>query len=77
MNSNATLLALVALDLARERSLEAERDRLAHMLPQRPGVVRRTAARIATALSVAAAGLARRLDGDALDGELRSGDSLA
>jgi hypothetical protein len=77
MNNNSAFLALVALDLARERSLEAERDRLVHSLPHRPGLARRGAARIAAALSLAAAGLARRLDDRAFDGELRSGGSLA
>ena len=77
MNSNATYMALLALDLARERALEAERYRLAHAAPHRPGIARRTAARVAAAFSVGAAGLARRLDEKAVDGKLRSGSSLA
>jgi hypothetical protein len=61
-------LALIALDLARERTLEADNDRLARLAAgDQPGIVRRALARFAAALSVGAAGVARRLDEDALD----------
>ena len=61
-------LALIALDLARERAYEADQDRLARLATgDQPGVVRRALARLAAALSVGAAGVARRLDEDALD----------
>jgi hypothetical protein len=61
-------LALIALDLARERTLEADNDRLARLAAgDQPGIVRRALARFAAALSVGAAGVARRLDEDVLD----------
>jgi hypothetical protein len=56
-------LALFALDVARERAREADLDRLAHLATAyNPGLARRTLARAAAALSVGAAGVARRLD---------------
>ena len=61
-------LTFVALDVARERSLEADRYRLARLATAgRPGVARRALARVAASLSVGAAGVARRLDEHALD----------
>jgi hypothetical protein len=61
-------LALIALDIARERTLEADQNRLAHLATgDQPGIARRALARVAAALSVGAAGVARRLDEDALD----------
>ena len=56
-------LALFALDVARERAREADLDRLARLATaDNPGLTRRALARAAAALSVGAAGVARRLD---------------
>ena len=61
-------LALIALDIARERTLEADRHRLARLAAgDSPGFARRAVARAAAALSIGAAGVARRLDENALD----------
>jgi hypothetical protein len=61
-------LTLIALDVARERTLEADRHRLARLATAgRPGFTRRAIARVAAAFSVGAAGVARRLDEHALD----------
>jgi hypothetical protein len=61
-------LALIALDVARERTREADLDRLAHLANgDRPGLTRRALARAATALSVGAASVARRLDERSFD----------
>jgi hypothetical protein len=61
-------LALVALDIARQRTLEADQNRLARLANgDAPGMARRTLARMAAALSVGAAAAARRLDENALD----------
>jgi hypothetical protein len=61
-------LAFMAFDLARERSLEADQNRLAHLANlDKPGFVRRVLARLAAALSSGAAGVARRLDEHAID----------
>jgi hypothetical protein len=57
---------MLALDIARERSLEAERHWLATAVsggaPRRPSRVRRLAAGLLVAISRSAAGAARRLD---------------
>jgi hypothetical protein len=61
-------LALIALDIARDRALEADRERLARLATgDAPGFTRRALARVAAALSVGAAGVARRLDESAID----------
>jgi hypothetical protein len=67
------LLAMIALDIARERTLEADRYRLARSVQSdSPGALRRGLARVAASVSSAAASVARRLDEDVLDGELPS-----
>jgi hypothetical protein len=67
--------AYLALDLARERTLEAEaRHRYAEALGQRsgPGLARRTLARAAAGVSHASAAIARRLDAAAIESEAMS-----
>jgi hypothetical protein len=62
--------AYVALDLARERMLEAEaHHRYADALrkPAGPGIARRTLARAAAGVSYASASVARRLDAAAIE----------
>ena len=61
---NAYFYSLLALDLARERSLEAERSWLADVATDAGGhsAVRRLAARAFASVSVGSASLARRLD---------------
>jgi hypothetical protein len=62
--------AYVALDLARERMLEAEaHHRYAEALrrPSGPGLARRTLARAAAGVSHASASVARRLDAGAIE----------
>jgi hypothetical protein len=61
--------AYVALDLARERMLEAEaHHRYADALRHRgPGLARRTLARAAAGVSHASASVARRLDAAAIE----------
>jgi len=58
--------AILALDIARERSAEAERDYLASQLaaglPYRTSTVRRLAARLIAAFSRGSASIVRRLD---------------
>lgn len=58
--------AILALDLARERSAEAERDYLASQLaaaaPSRPSTIRRLAARLVAAFSRGSAWIVRKLD---------------
>ena len=64
--------AYIALDLARERALEAEtRHRYAEALrqPSRAGIARRTLARVAAGVSRASASVARRLDDAAIEPE--------
>ncbi len=63
--------ALFALDIARERSAEAEREYLASRLtagaPRRPSATRRLAARSVAAFSRGSAWIVRRLDGHVAD----------
>lgn len=63
---NHYLLSLLALDLARERSLEAEErwreDSLAQAAPLQAPRVRRFAARLLAAVSLGSASIARKLD---------------
>jgi hypothetical protein len=70
--------AILALDIARERSAEAERDYLASQLaaavPARSSTIRRLAARLLAAFSRGSASVVRRLD-DCVADEL--GRSLA
>lgn len=64
--------AYLALELARERTLEAEnRYRYAEALrrPSGPGIARRTLARVAVGVSRASASVARRLDDAAIEPE--------
>lgn len=66
--------AYLALDLARERTLEAEtRHRYAEALRHAsgPGTARRTLARVAAGVSRASASVARRLDDAAIEAEAR------
>jgi hypothetical protein len=62
--------AILALDIARERSAEAERDYLASQLmsgmPRTSGI-RRLTARIVAAFSRGSAWIVRRLDGHVAD----------
>lgn len=61
-------LALIALDIARERTLEADRNRLAHEATgNTPGLARRALARVAAAFRIGAADVARRIDERAID----------
>lgn len=57
---------LLALDIARQRSLEAERHyletQLAAAIPARPSAVRRLAAQVVAAFSRGSARIVRRLD---------------
>jgi methyl coenzyme M reductase alpha subunit len=64
-----TQYAYLALDLARERTLEAEAyHRYAAALQDRgPGLARRTLARAAIGVSHASASVARRLDATAME----------
>lgn len=67
--------AYLALDLARERTLEAEaRHRYAEELRHLhgPGLVRRTLARAAAGVSHASAWVAQRLDAAAIDADVIS-----
>jgi hypothetical protein len=58
----------LALDLARDRALEADRYRLARLVTaDRPSLARRALARVAASVSLGAAGVARRLDEHATD----------
>ena len=62
--------AILALDIARERSAEAERDYLASQLLSgmpRTSRIRRLTARIVAAFSRGSAWLVRRLDGHVAD----------
>jgi hypothetical protein len=60
---NAYFYSLLALDLARERSLEAERSWLADVASDGGhSAVRRLAARAFASVSLGSASLARRLD---------------
>jgi len=60
---NAYMYSLLALDIARERSREAEARWIAsHVRLDRPGLIRRGAARSMIAVSHGAALVARRLD---------------
>jgi len=64
--------AYIALDLARERTIEAEaHHRYAEALrqPSGPGTARRTLARVAAGVSRASASVARRLDDAAIESE--------
>jgi hypothetical protein len=64
--------AYIALDLARERTLEAEsRHRYADARgqPSGPGIARRNLARVAAGVSRASASVARRLDDAAIEPE--------
>ena len=66
--------AYLALDLAHERTLEAEaRHRYADALDQQrgPGLARRALARAAAGVSHASAAVARRLDAAAIEAEAR------
>jgi hypothetical protein len=58
--------ALLALDLANERSRQVEAERRSRMLladlPDRPSVIRRALARGTAAISLGAAAATRRLD---------------
>jgi hypothetical protein len=64
--------AYLALDLARERTLEAEAyHRYAEALGHRgPGLARRTLARAAAGISHVSASVARRLDAAAMEAPL-------
>jgi len=65
--------AYLALDLAHERTLEAEaRHRYADALDQQrgPGLARRALARAAAGVSHASAAVARRLDAGAIEARL-------
>jgi hypothetical protein len=68
---NANFYSLIALDLARERSLEAERHWLAASFagtaPVRRSAVRRVAATALAAVSRSAANAVRRLDSRVAD----------
>jgi hypothetical protein len=67
--------SFIALEIARERSLEAEaRHRYAHELAgaARPGLVRRSLARAAAGVSGASASIARRFDTALTEAERRS-----
>jgi hypothetical protein len=68
---NANFYSLIALDIARERSLEAERHWLAASLtnntPARSAAVRRMAATALAAVSRGAANAVRRLDSHVAD----------
>lgn len=62
--------AILALDIARERSAEAERDYLATQLTSgmsRTSDIRRLTARIVAAFSRGSAWIVRRLDGHVAD----------
>jgi hypothetical protein len=62
--------AILALDIARERSAEAERDYLATQLTSglsRTSGIRRLTARIVAAFSRGSAWIVRRLDGHVAD----------
>jgi hypothetical protein len=64
-------LSVIALDIARERAVEADRHRQAvlahHARPQKPGVVRISAARAFAAVSRGSAAAVRRLDAGVAD----------
>ena len=66
---NANFYSLIALDIARERSLEAERHWLAASIngDNRPSAVRRLAASGLAAVSRGAAHAVRRLDSRVAD----------
>lgn len=68
---NHYLLSLLALDIARERSQEAERYWLASTLrgtgPSRPPRLRRGAARLLASVSRGSASIVRRLDSRVAD----------
>ena len=68
---NSYLLSLIALDVARERTREAEHRWLEATMvdstPARPSRVRRAAARVLAAVSLRTAGVARRLDNRVAD----------
>lgn len=56
-------LSIIALDIARERGLEADRHRRAALAqPARPSIVRTTTARAFAAVSRGSAAAVRRLD---------------
>ena len=63
---NAYLYLLLALDVARERTREAEEhwlaQELAGLAPARPSPLRRPAARVLAAVSRGSAAIVRRLD---------------
>ena len=66
------LLALIALDVAHERTLEAQRERLARSVRRdAPGPLRSGLARVAAAVSIGAASVARRLDERVVDPDAR------
>lgn len=72
--------AYIAIDLARERTLEAEaHHRYAEALSHsdRPGIARRTVARAAAGVSHASASLARRLDSAAIEPDAIGGRTTA
>lgn len=64
-------LSVIALDIARERGLEADRHRRAvlahHAQPARPSIVRTTTARAFAALSRGSEAAVRRLDSGIAD----------
>jgi hypothetical protein len=64
-------LSVIALDIARERAVEADRHRQAvlahHARPPKPGVVRTSAARAFAAVSRGSAAAVRRLDAGVAD----------
>lgn len=69
---NAYTYSLLALEIARERSCEADERWLAsHLRQEGSGRVRRTAARSMIAVSRAAASVARRLDHRVADDHVR------
>jgi hypothetical protein len=72
--------AYIAIDLARERTIEAEaHNRYAVALghTDRPGLARRSLARAAAGVSHASASLARRLDAAAIEPDAIGGRTTA
>ena len=68
---NSYLYAYVAMDIAQQRTREAEQLRLEHALregaPERPGALRRVAARAMASVSLGSASITRKLDGHTAD----------
>lgn len=68
---NHYLYAYVAMDIAQQRTREAEQLRLEHALhegaPERNNALRRVAARAMASVSLGSASIARKLDGHVAD----------